>query len=66
MDEVCLLGLATDYCVKFSVLDAINEDFRANVIEDGCRGIDLQPGDVSRAFEEMRDAGARILSSEEI
>ncbi|MDA1315998.1 MAG: bifunctional nicotinamidase/pyrazinamidase [Acidobacteria bacterium] len=66
VDEVCLLGLATDYCVKFSVLDAINEDFRANVIEDGCRGIDLQPGDVSRAFEEMRDAGARILSSEEI
>lgn len=66
VDEVCLLGLATDYCVKFSVLDAITEDFRANVIEDGCRGIDLQPGGVSRAFEEMRDAGARILSSEEI
>jgi nicotinamidase/pyrazinamidase len=66
VDEVCLLGLATDYCVKFSVLDAVRENFQVVVIEDGCRGIGLQPGDITRAFDEMRDAGARILSSGEI
>jgi nicotinamidase/pyrazinamidase len=66
VDEVFLLGLATDYCVKFSALDAVREHFRAIVIEDGCRGIDLQPGDVDRALQEMRDAGARIVSSDEV
>ena len=66
VDEVSLLGLATDYCVKFSVLDAVRENFRATVIEDGCRGIDLRPGDVARAFDEMQAAGARIISSAEV
>ena len=64
VDEVYLLGLATDYCVKFSVLDAADEGFRVAVIEDGCRGIDLKPGDVDRAFQEMREAGARVVASD--
>ncbi len=61
--EVYLMGLATDYCVKFSVFDAVELGFQANVIEDGCRGIDLQAGDVSRAIDEMKTAGAVIVSS---
>jgi len=61
--EVYLMGLATDYCVKFSVLDAVELGFQANVIEDGCRGIDLQAGDVSRAIDEMKTVGAVIVSS---
>jgi nicotinamidase/pyrazinamidase len=61
--EVFLLGLATDYCVKFSTLHAIELGFHAAVIEDACRGIDLRPGDTARALEDMRRAGARILRS---
>jgi len=66
VDEAYLLGLATDYCVKFSVIDAVRENFRAVVVEDGCRGIDLQPGDVTHAFDEMREVGAEVVSSDEI
>ena len=64
VSEVYLMGLATDYCVKFSVLDAVELGFQANVIEDGCRGIDLKAGDVSRAIDEMKTVGAVIVSSE--
>ncbi len=63
VSEVYLMGLATDYCVKFSVLDAVKLGFKTNVIEDGCRGIDLQPGDVNKAIAEMEAAGAVIVSS---
>ncbi len=63
VSEVYLMGLATDYCVKFSVLDAVELGFEANVILDGCRGIDLQAGDVSKAIDEMKTAGVVIVSS---
>jgi nicotinamidase/pyrazinamidase len=66
VDEVYLCGLATDYCVKFSALDAIDEGFRTHVIADACRGIDLHPGDVARAFEEMRATGAEIVDSQNV
>jgi nicotinamidase/pyrazinamidase len=56
--EVSVVGLATDYCVKFTVLDALAEGFKVSVIREACRGVNLQPGDVDRAFEEMRGAGA--------
>ena len=58
--EIAIAGLATDYCVKFSVLDAIQLGFRVRVIADACRGVDLQPGDSARALQEMQDAGARL------
>ena len=64
--EVYLLGLATDYCVKFSALDAVAEGFAVHLILDGCRGIDLQPGDVDRALDEMREAGVTINSSSDL
>ena len=57
------MGLATDYCVKFSGLDAVKLGFKTSVIEDGCRGINLRAGDVSRAVNEMKSAGAAIVSS---
>ena len=66
VDEVYLLGLATDYCVRFSALDAVGEGFRTAVIEDGCRGIDLEPGDVKSSLDEMRKAGARVITSDEV
>lgn len=60
VDEVHLMGLATDYCVKYSALDAVSLGFRTVVLKAGCRGIDLQPGDVAKAYEEMRRAGAEL------
>ena len=61
VDEVWLLGLATDYCVRFSAQDALSLGFRAHVIEDGCRAVDLKPGDGERALSAMSDAGAKIV-----
>ncbi len=63
--DVYLLGLATDYCVKFSALDAVECGFKVHVIDDGCRGIDLHAGDVSKALDEMRAAGVEIVTSDE-
>lgn len=66
VSDVCILGLATDVCVKFTALDARRLGFKTCVVADGCRGIDLQPGDVDRAFEEMRQAGATIVQSDDL
>lgn len=60
-----LMGLATDYCVKFSALDALELDFTTYVITDGCRGIDLEAGDVEKAFREMAEKGATLIKSED-
>lgn len=62
--DVYLAGLATDYCVKFTAIDGIHLGFRVHVIEDGCRGVNLTPGDAERALEELRGAGVQILRSE--
>lgn len=59
--DVYLMGLATDYCVKFSALDCVGLGFKTHLIEAGCRGIDLNPGDVQRSLEEMEVAGVEIL-----
>jgi nicotinamidase/pyrazinamidase len=64
--EIYLLGLATDYCVKFTALDARLAGFRTLLVEDGSRGVELQPGDAVRAIEEMRRAGVQIVRSSEV
>jgi nicotinamidase/pyrazinamidase len=61
--EVCLCGLATDYCVKFSALDALALGFRTSLIEDASRAVNLKPGDEVIAVAEMRRAGVKILHS---
>ena len=66
VNEVYLMGLATEYCVKYSALDAISLGFTTYVIEDGCCGIDLQPGDTERAFGTMATQGVEIISSREV
>jgi nicotinamidase/pyrazinamidase len=63
--DLYVLGLATDYCVKFTVLDAIQLGFRVFLIEDGCRGVELRPGDCAAALREMQQAGAQIIRSEQ-
>jgi nicotinamidase/pyrazinamidase len=61
VSEIYLLGLALDYCVKFSVLDARQLGFNTHVIVAACRGINLQPTDVDDALDEMKCAGAKLL-----
>jgi nicotinamidase/pyrazinamidase len=64
IDEVYVCGLATDYCVRASAIDACREGFDVTVVEDAVRGVEVNPGDSERAFQDMRDAGARIATSD--
>lgn len=66
VDEVYVCGLATDYCVRASAIDACREGFDVTVVEDAVRGVEVDPGDSERAFADMRDAGARIATADEV
>ena len=59
--ELNILGLAIDYCVKFSVLDALELGYKTNVLVAGCRGVNLNAGDVDNEIVEVRLAGATIV-----
>ena len=60
---IALCGLATDYCVKCTALDARDLGFSVRLVEDGCRGVDQQPGDVAAALTAMQDRGVELLDS---
>jgi len=62
--NVYLLGLALDYCVKYSAVDARQLGLNTHVIVDGCRGIGLEPGDLDHALHEIKQAGAILLESD--
>lgn len=64
--DVYLAGLTTDYCVKYSALDAKQLGFNVFVIEDACRGVNLEPDDTKKALEDMHSAGIHILNSKDI
>lgn len=59
-------GLATDYCVLYSVLDAVRLGYTTLVLTDGVRGVGYPEGSVERAFKAMEDAGIRLVDSKEI
>jgi nicotinamidase/pyrazinamidase len=61
--DVYIAGLATDYCVKATALDARALGFETYLIEDACRGVGLQPDDVPRAVEAMKTAGVKVETS---
>lgn len=61
--DVFVGGLATDYCVKFTALDARTLGYNVHLVVDACRGVNLHPGDVDAAIEEMRKAGVMITKS---
>lgn len=61
VDEVYLAGLATDYCVKYSALDALKIGFKTVVVVNACKGIDLTPGDSERALQEIAAAGGVLV-----
>jgi len=64
VEEVLVGGLATDYCVKNTVLDALKHGFKVKALKNAMRAVNLQPGDGDRAIDEMRAAGAEIVSTD--
>jgi nicotinamidase/pyrazinamidase len=62
VDTLYVGGLATDYCVKQTVLDGLKQGFVVYLLKDAIRGVDLRPGDSQRAIDAMVDAGARLVN----
>lgn len=63
ISDVYIMGLALDYCVKYTVLDACQLGFKTFLIEDGCRAVNLNPQDGAMAIKEMCAAGATVIQS---
>jgi nicotinamidase/pyrazinamidase len=63
MEHLYVGGLATDYCVKHSVLDLLRAGLAVTVLGDAIAGVDVQPGDSARALADMRKAGADVVGS---
>ena len=66
INELYFAGLATDYCVYFSVMDAIEFGFKTNLIIDACRGVDFPENNVERSLNLMKVAGVNIINSGQI
>ena len=62
IDTLYIMGLATDYCVKYTALDARRLGFNTYLIIEGVRGVELNPGDCDAAIEEMKAAGVKVVS----
>jgi len=63
IEEIFVCGLATDYCVKFTVLDGLEEGFQVYLIADATKAVNLHPEDFDKSIKEMREKGAEIISS---
>jgi nicotinamidase/pyrazinamidase len=61
VSEVYIAGLATDYCVKYTALDAIQLGFKTFVLKEACRGVNLEAQDSEKALDEMQKAGVHIV-----
>jgi nicotinamidase/pyrazinamidase len=66
VDEVAVVGLATDYCVRASAIDAARLGFETTVVTDAIRAVEVEPGDGDRALEEMSAAGAKLATSDQL
>ena len=64
--EVFVCGLATDYCVKFTAIDARRLGFDTFLVEDACRGVELNAGDVQQAVEDMKAMGVTVIQSRDL
>jgi nicotinamidase-related amidase len=63
IDKLIVTGIATEYCVKSTIMDALHFGFQVNVLTDLVRPIDIQPSDSAKALKEMESAGAILLTS---
>lgn len=66
VEMVYIGGLATDYCVKATALDAVKKGFKTYLVFDACRAVNINPGDGNKAVQEMINAGVIITTSEEV
>lgn len=66
VDHIYVGGLATDYCVKETVLDGLREGFKVAVLGDAIKGVDVKKGDSERAMEEMTEKGADVITLKEM
>lgn len=64
--DTYVMGLATDYCVKWTALDSVELGFNTHLVTDGCRGVNLSPGDDEKAISELQDVGVTVVNSEDI
>ncbi|EKT56255.1 bifunctional nicotinamidase/pyrazinamidase [Providencia sneebia] len=64
--QLFIMGIATDYCVKYTVLDALKLGYNVDVLIDGCRGVNLSPMDSDLALAEMSQHGATLLTIESL
>lgn len=62
ISSLVIMGLATDYCVKFTVRDALDLGYEVTVITDGCRGVNIAPQDSELALQQMAEAGASLMT----
>ena len=63
---VTVVGLATDYCVKFTALDAVAEGFDTTLVAEGIRGVELNAGDCEKAMREMEKAGVTVVDENDL
>ncbi len=63
VDELFICGLATDYCVRATTLDALRRGMKVRVLKDAVRGVDVKPGDSEAALREMRAQGALLAET---
>lgn len=66
VDVVYIVGLAADYCVKYTVLDAIRDGFDTYLVTDGTRAVNMKPDDFDKALAEMKEKGAVLIESKDI
>lgn len=66
VSELYITGLATDYCVKFTAIDAAKEGFKTFVIKDAVRGVNINYDDSKLAFEEMKSLGIKVITSKKL
>ena len=66
VDELYVVGLATDYCVKNSAIDAAKKGFKTYLVEDAIKGVEVNPGDVEQAITDMKKNGVKSVYSEEL
>lgn len=64
--KVYITGLATDYCIKFTAIDSVKEGFKTYVIKDAVKGVNINKDDVKKAFEEMENAGVKLVLSKSL
>ena len=64
--DIYIAGLATDYCVKYTSLDGRTLGLNVFIVEDGCRGVNLNPGDSATAIDQMRAAGVTVVTSNDV